>query len=283
MLQKISDEIMVLCRADEPVIMGIINVTPDSFSDGGDCYATKSAVQHGMELLSAGAQILDIGGESTRPGAASVSIEEEIGRISPVISTLAEQGASVISVDTRNAATMRAAIDAGANFINDISGLLYDKGSASIVAESGLPVCIMHMQGTPQTMQDRPYYENVVDEVCSFFEESLNFCEAQGISSNKLILDPGIGFGKSLEHNLALIKNLQEFHRFGCPLLLGVSRKSYIGTISGEDEPKNRLAGSLSTAIYGLDAGVQIFRVHDVKETCQAFDVYNAIKKAGQD
>ncbi|MCK5374632.1 MAG: dihydropteroate synthase [Alphaproteobacteria bacterium] len=277
---KTADEIMVLCRTGEPVIMGIVNVTPDSFSDGGNYYAAELAIKHGIRLLDEGAQILDIGGESTRPGADNVSIEEEIERVVPVISALSEQGAPVISIDTRNAATMRAAIDAGANFINDISGLFHDEQSAVIVAQSGLPVCIMHMQGTPQTMQNHPHYENVVDEVCAFFEERLTFCEEQGISSNKIILDPGIGFGKSVGHNLALIKDLKEFHRFGCPLLLGASRKSYIGAISGEDEPKNRLAGSLSTAIYELDAGAQIFRVHDVKETCQAFDVYNAIKKA---
>ena len=278
-MQKTTNEIMTLCKSDEPIIMGVVNVTPDSFSDGGDCYSPVAAAAHGKRLLREGAQIIDVGGESTRPNADVVSIEEEIKRVVPVIRALKKSSAPIISIDTRNAETMRAAIDAGANFINDISGLLNDEQSASVVAESGLPVCIMHMQGVPQTMQDRPHYKNVLDDVMAFFEERLNFCESQGISSDKVILDTGIGFGKTLEHNLSLIKNLKEFHRFGCPLLLGVSRKSFIGAISGEEEPKNRLAGSLATAIYALEAGVQIFRVHDVKETRQAFDVYSAIKQ----
>lgn len=277
---KTADEIMALCHAGEPVLMGIVNVTPDSFSDGGDFYASVAAAAHGMRLLKEGAQILDIGGESTRPGANNVTIDEETKRVVPVIKTLKKQGADIISVDTRNAKTMRAAINEGANFINDISGLLNDIESVSIVEKNDLPVCIMHMQGSPETMQNKPVYENVVDEVKAFFEERLRFCTENGIAQNRIILDPGIGFGKTLAHNLSLIKHLEEFHSFGCPLLLGVSRKSYIGAITGEEIPKNRAPGSIATAIYGLEAGVQIFRIHDVKETRQAFDVYGAIKQA---
>ncbi len=277
-MQKSADEIMKLCNAGEPVIMGVVNVTPDSFSDGGDHYDTNAAIARSEHLFQDGAQILDIGGESTRPAADVVSIEEEQKRVLPVISALKKTGAPIISIDTRNAETMQAAIDAGANFINDVSGLTGDKRSVSVVAESGLPVCIMHMQGTPQTMQDRPKYESVLDDVMAFFEERLGFCNSQGVAQNRVILDPGIGFGKTLEHNLTLIQNLKEFHRFGCPLLLGVSRKSFIGAITDESKPKNRLGGSLAAAIYGLEAGVQIFRVHDVKETRQAFDVHRAIK-----
>ena len=279
-MQKSPDEIIKLCNSDEPVIMGVVNVTPDSFSDGGDHFATMAAAAHGKRLLNDGAQIIDVGGESTRPGADIVSEEEEKERILPVISALKKQGIPVISIDTRNAETMRAAIDAGANFINDISGLLHDEQSVSVVAQSGLPVCIMHMQGVPQTMQNRPVYGNVLDDVMAFFEERLEFCESNGIAQNRVILDPGIGFGKTLAHNLKIIKNLKEFKHFGCPILLGVSRKSFIGAISGEEIPKNRLAGSLAAAIYGLEAGVQIFRVHDVKETKQAFDVYRAIRNS---
>jgi len=277
-MQKSAGEIMTLCKTDAPIIMGVVNVTPDSFSDGGEHYDIHAAIAHSEQIFEDGALILDIGGESTRPNAEVVSIEEEQKRVLPVIHALKETGAPIISIDTCNAQTMREAIDAGANFINDVSGLTRDKQSVSVVAQSGLPVCIMHMQGTPQTMQDSPKYDNVLDEVMAFFEERLNYCEANGVVQNRVILDPGIGFGKTLEHNLTLIKNLKEFHRFGRPILLGVSRKSFIGAISGEDNPKERLAGSISTALHGLEAGVQIFRVHDVKETRQAFDVHHAIK-----
>jgi len=279
-MQKNADEIMALCRAGEPLIMGVVNVTPDSFSDGGKCYDTADAIAHGMRLLEEGAHILDIGGESTRPGADKVSIEEEIQRVVPVVNALKEQGASIISIDTRNAKTMHESINSGANFINDISGLLGDPNSVSVVADSDLPVCIMHMQGAPKTMQNLPHYDCVLDEVMAFFEARLEFCRKHGVAQNRVILDPGIGFGKTLEHNLTLIKNLKEFHHFGCPLLLGVSRKSFIGAVSGEGDPKQRVAGSLAAALYGLDAGVQIFRVHDVKETRQAFQVHQAIKQA---
>ncbi len=277
-MQKSADEIMELCNSGEPVIMGVVNVTPDSFSDGGECYAPKAALTHGLRLLEQGVHILDIGGESTRPGSAAISIDEELRRVIPVIKALKEQGAPIISIDTQNAETMRIGVDNGANLINDISGLHGDPKSVSVVAESGLPVCIMHMQGTPQTMQNNPNYNNILDEVMAFFEERLEFCDSHGVAQNRVILDPGIGFGKTLEHNLTLIKNINKFKDLGCPLLLGVSRKSFIGAISGETNPKERLAGSLAAALYGLDAGVQIFRVHDVKQTRQAFQVHNAIK-----
>ncbi|MFP4386732.1 MAG: dihydropteroate synthase [Alphaproteobacteria bacterium] len=277
-MYKNADEIMELLKAGKPLIMGVLNVTPDSFSDGGDYYAAKTAARHATDMIEQGAAIIDVGGESTRPGAETVPIEEEKKRVLPVIKALRQEDVPIISIDTRNAETMRAAIEAGANFVNDISGLTYDEQSASIVAQSGLPVCIMHMKGTPQTMQSQAHYDDVCDEVLAFFEQRLIFCDKQGIQPNKIILDPGIGFGKTLEHNLTLIKNLKKFHDFGCPILLGVSRKSFIGTISKEENPKNRVPGSIAAALYGLESGVQIFRVHDVKETRQAFDVYDAIK-----
>ena len=256
--------------------MGIVNVTPDSFSDGGNYVQAEKAIAHGLQLLDEGADILDIGGESTRPNAKSVSTEEEIARIVPVIEGLARK-APFISIDTRNSQTMQAAIKAGANIINDISGLTHDPKAISVVEQSGLPICIMHMKGTPQTMQDKPSYGNVIDEIIAFFEERLEFCVSHGIDKNAVIIDPGIGFGKTLEHNLEILKNLDKFQHFGCPVLLGASRKSFIGALSGEDNPQNRLGGSLAAALHGLTKGARIFRVHDVKETRQAFTVYDAV------
>ncbi|PCI56201.1 MAG: dihydropteroate synthase [Alphaproteobacteria bacterium] len=267
------------CSRDAPLIMGIVNVTPDSFSDGGVYLAADKAIEHGKLLLKEGADILDIGGESTRPNAETVSVEEEIERVSPVIEGLAAY-APYISIDTRNAATMQAAIQAGANIINDVSGLTHDPDSADIVAQSGLPVCIMHMQGNPQTMQNAPAYKNVIDEIMAFFEERLAFCSRRNIGSKNIILDPGIGFGKTLEHNLLIIKNINKFKVFNCPVLLGTSRKSFIGNLCCEPKPEGRIFGSISAALYGLENSVDIFRVHDVKETKQAFTVHHAIASA---
>ncbi len=261
-----------------PLIMGIVNVTPDSFSDGGKYLDADQAISHGLKLLEQGADILDIGGESTRPNSETISAEEEISRVVPVIKRLSGR-AKFISIDTRNASTMIAAIDAGANIINDISALTHDPDSVDVVAQSGLPICLMHMKGNPQNMQDAPVYKDVVDEILSFFDERLEFCARHNIESSRIIIDAGIGFGKTLEHNLAIIKNISKFKHFGCPVLLGASRKSFIGSICNEPESSQRISGSLSAALYGLYEGVEIFRVHDVKETKQAFDVYNAITK----
>ena len=269
-------ELIDKCHKDAPLIMGIVNVTPDSFSDGGHFLATEQAIKHGLCLLEEGADILDIGGESTRPNADIVSVEEELSRVIPVIEGLAGK-APFISIDTRNAKTMQMAVSSGANIINDISGLRGDPESVSVVAGGDFPVCIMHMKGTPQDMQDNPEYDNIIDEILSFFEERLLFCKKNGVSENKVILDPGIGFGKTLDHNLEILRNMDKFQKFGCPVMLGASRKSFIGAISGEENPKNRLAGSLAAALSGLQQGVQIFRVHDVKETRQAIAVYNRI------
>ncbi len=267
-------------KNNKPLIMGIVNVTPDSFSDGGKYLDTGQAISHGLELLDQGADILDIGGESTRPNAEIISPEEEIKRVVPVIKGLANANkARFISIDTRNAKTMSAAIKAGANIINDISALTHDAKSVHIVADSNLPICLMHMQGNPQNMQDSPAYGNVVDEILSFFDERLEFCTCHNIDQSRIIIDPGIGFGKTLEHNLAIIKNISKFKRLGCPILLGASRKSFIGSICGEKDPKRRVSGSLAAALYGLSQDVEIFRVHDVFETKQAFDIYKAITK----
>lgn len=259
-----------------PLIMGIVNVTPDSFSDGSDYLSSDQAIKHGLRLLDEGADILDIGGESTRPNAKVVSADEEISRVIPVIEGLAGI-APYISIDTRNAETMRICVNAGANLVNDVSGLSHDSNSIHVAAENEVPVCLMHMKGTPQDMQNKPEYDNVIDEILSFFDERIRFCQKNGVPENKIILDPGIGFGKTLDHNLSILKNMNKFQRFGCPVLLGASRKSFIGDLVGEDSPKDRLAGSLVAALSGLKQGVQIFRVHDVKETKQAFDIYKAI------
>lgn len=253
-------------------IMGIVNVTPDSFSDGGD----YNGVMHGNALLKEGADILDIGGESTRPNAKTVHPKEEINRIKPVISAL--KGVE-ISADTRNAETMQAAIKIGATMLNDVSALRHDPESVNVVSQSSLPICLMHMRGTPQDMQNKPVYDNVIDEICIFFEERLKFCTKNGIKEQNIILDPGIGFGKTLNHNLTILKNIHEFKRFGCPILLGVSRKSFIEKISGETEPKKRLSGSIAASLYNIEH-VDILRVHDVWQTRQALAVFDSIEKS---
>lgn len=266
-------------RGPDPVIMGVINVTPDSFSDGGQFLDHQRAIEHGMRLAAEGAAILDIGGESTRPGANPVSIDEEIGRVIPVINGLRNSGA-ILSVDTRNAETMRAAVAAGASMVNDVSALTHDPKSLSVVAELGISVCLMHMQGDPQTMQAAPHYDNVVQEVFDFLKSRIDACRAAGVAQDKIIIDPGIGFGKTLEHNISLLQNLDKFQSLGCPVLLGVSRKSFISKIMNSSAPADtRLPGSLAAAVWGLQKGARIFRVHDVAETKQAFAVWQAISR----
>ncbi|MCB1651443.1 MAG: dihydropteroate synthase [Alphaproteobacteria bacterium] len=280
-------------KTDEPQLMGIVNVTPDSFSDGGKFYNSDSAIEHGLKLISEGAHVLDIGGESSRPGAQVVDIESEIRRVVPVIKELkadAVQNNVRISIDTRNAKTMEAALDAGADIINDISALTHDPQSVHVAASAKKPVILMHMRGTPQTMQGNPQYNNVVEDIIDYFKTRISFCETHRIDESLLILDPGIGFGKTLEHNLLILRNIKKFHALGCPLLLGTSRKSFIAALSQKEahnEPENtppneRLGGSISSALWGLSQGVQILRVHDVKETLQAIKIYRAISAAAE-
>lgn len=261
----------------DPVIMGIVNVTPDSFSDGGKFYNQNKAIEHGLRLVEEGAAILDIGGESTRPGAEVIDPEEEISRVVPVIEGLRGK-APWISIDTRNAQTMRAALAAGANCINDISGLTYDPEALSVAAGANVPIILMHSQGTPRTMQKNPSYTNVIEDIYAFFEERLEACKTARIEKKNLILDVGIGFGKTLEHNVLLLGNIKRFQDLGCPLLLGTSRKGFIGALSQNEPPESRQGGSLASALWGLSQGVQIFRVHDVAQTAQAFAVYRAIE-----
>ena len=261
-----------------PLILGIVNVTPDSFSDGGDTPDTERAIRRGTLLVKEGADILDIGGESTRPGAKPISTDTEMARVIPVIEALASKGFCV-SVDTRKAQVMKAAIQAGANIVNDVTALEGDPHSMEVIAASTVSVILMHMKGQPESMQNSPVYKNVVDEVKNYLLSRVQACQRAGIEKNRIALDPGIGFGKTHRHNLTLIKNLSALTALGNPLVLGVSRKSFIGKITNENDPKKRLAGSLSAGLAGLSRGVSILRVHDVWKTRQALDVWQAIEK----
>ena len=259
---------------NRPLIMGIVNVTPDSFSDGGDNYDAETAIAHGKEMLAAGADILDVGGESTRPGAAPVSEDEELRRVLPVIRGLKALGAT-ISIDTRHAKVMRGAVEAGAAIINDVTALEGD-GSLETAAELNVPVMLMHMQGQPQTMQENPVYDDCALDIYDYLHERLRACEDAGIRLSDVCVDPGIGFGKTLSHNMELINQLGLYHGLGCAVLLGASRKSFIAKICGDIPAKERLPGSLAAVLKGADAGVQVVRVHDVAETKQALDVWQA-------
>lgn len=264
---------------ERPRIMGIVNVTPDSFSDGGDRYDAPAAIAAGRAMLAAGADILDIGGESTRPGADPVGIEEECARVLPVIEALAGEGA-LISIDSRHAEVMRRAVAAGAGIVNDVTALSGDPESLATVAELEVPVVLMHMQGEPRTMQADPRYEDVVAEVRDFLRGRAAACEAAGIARRAICIDPGIGFGKTVTHNLALLKHLDVLRDLGYPVLVGASRKSFIGKLSKGEAPKERLAGSLAVALTAAERGAAILRVHDVAETAQALAVWQAISIA---
>lgn len=253
---------------DRPRIMGILNVTPDSFSDGGDFLDPAAAIAHGQAMVEAGADILDIGGESTRPGAAPVPPELEEARILSVIRHFAERGIAV-SVDTRHARVMGAALAAGARFINDIAGLS-DPDALPLVAKAQAPVVLMHMQGEPGTMQQNPSYRDAALDVFDWLERRVADCIAAGIPLDRLAVDPGIGFGKTADHNLRILRHTALYHGLGCPLLIGLSRKSFIGRLSCGEAPKDRLAGSLAGGLECWNQGAQILRVHDVAETAQA-------------
>ncbi|MFO5779125.1 dihydropteroate synthase [Klebsiella pneumoniae] len=257
-----------------PHVMGILNVTPDSFSDGGVHNSLIEAVKHANLMINAGATIIDIGGESTRPGAAEVSVEEELARVIPVVEAIAQRFEVWISVDTSKAEVIRQSARAGAHIINDIRSLT-EPGALQAAAETGLPVCLMHMQGQPKTMQEAPKYEDVFADVELFFNEHIVRCEQAGIAKEKLLLDPGFGFGKNLSHNYQLLARLGEFHHFGLPLLVGMSRKSMVGQLLNVG-PSERLNGSLACAVIAAMQGAQIIRVHDVKETVEALRVVEA-------
>ena len=258
-----------------PLVMGILNITPDSFSDGGRHFDPSTAIEAGHAMLQAGADILDIGGESTRPGAEPVLADEEIARVIPVVRELAK--AAPVSIDTRHAATMQAALEAGAEIINDVTGLRHDPAAVDFLVRNQAPIVLMHMPGTdPRSMQAQAEYADVVLEVARFLRDRVATLEALGIARGRIAIDPGIGFGKTMAHNLALIEALPILAQIGCPIMLGASRKRFIGTLSGVEQAEARLAGSLAVALAGAARGAAILRVHDVAETIQALAVWQA-------
>jgi len=256
----------------QPAVMGVINVTPDSFSDGGQFLEPDAAVAHGIRLAAEGAAILDVGGESTRPGAAPVSEEEELGRVVPVIEGLTAEHVP-ISIDTRRLAVAEAALDAGASIVNDVAAFRSAPELAGLVADRGATCCLMHMLGEPRTMQRDPRYGDVVNEVRAFLEDRLAFAVAEGVAEERIWLDPGIGFGKSLEHNLELLRRLDELVAIGRPLVVGTSRKSFLGTLTGGRPEAERLPGTIATNVLALERGAAIFRVHDVLPVADALAV----------
>lgn len=261
-----------------PQVMGILNVTPDSFSDGGTHNTPVQALAHARRMILEGAAIIDIGGESTRPGAAEVSPEQEAERVIPVVEAIARESDVWISVDTSKALVIREAAKAGAHIINDIRSLT-EPGALQAAAISGLPVCVMHMQGEPRTMQQAPHYADVVRDVYAYLDAQVARCIAAGIEKNHIILDPGFGFGKTLAHNYQLLDKLDEFHKLGLPVLAGMSRKSMIGQLM-DLPPEERVAGSVACAVIAAMKGAHIIRVHDVKETVQAMKVVEATRLA---
>ena len=267
---------------EKPLIMGVINVTPDSFSDGGQFFSTEKATLHALELVAQGADVIDIGGESTKPGAAQVPLEIELARVIPVIKSIRNLSDCCISIDTYKPEVMRAAVHAGANMINDVYALRKE-GALAAARELSVPVCLMHMQGNPQTMQEKPKYpQGIFFEVSQFFEERIEACSFAGIDTNKLILDPGFGFGKRVEDNLSLMQQIEHFKGFKKPILLGVSRKSTIGALLNK-EVNQRLPASIALAVYAAMKGLGILRTHDVDETNQALQIIDAINTASND
>jgi len=261
------------------LVMGILNVTPDSFFDGGKFFRLESALEHARRLIREGADIIDIGGESSRPGAQPVPEEEELNRVIPVIRALRQESSVPISIDTYKASVAEAALEAGANIVNDISALRFDGRMVEVVARAGVPVVLMHMRGEPRTMQQNPVYTDVVREIKEFFAERIAFARAHGIE--KILIDPGIGFGKTVAHNLEILRRLGEFRELGCPILIGVSRKSFIGRLCGTEEnplpPSERLEGTIASNVIAVLNGAQIVRVHDVAAHKRALAIVDAI------
>ncbi|MBI1994117.1 MAG: dihydropteroate synthase [Deltaproteobacteria bacterium] len=261
-------------------LMGVVNVTPDSFSDGGRYFEPAQAISHGVKLVEEGADIIDVGGESTRPGARPVSGREEVERVIPVIRGLRRELSAPISVDTYKADVAKAALDAGADMVNDISALRFDPAMAPLIAAEKVPVVLMHMRGTPRTMQRRPHYRDVVEEVREFLRDRIRFAVQAGVDLERIIVDPGIGFGKELEHNLALLRALPALADLGRPVLVGPSRKTFIGKIL-DVGPEERLEGSLAAAVAAVLGGASVIRTHDVKEARRAIRVADAMRFGG--
>jgi dihydropteroate synthase len=265
-----------ILRLDRPRVMGIVNATPDSFSDGGEHATVEAAIAHGLQLAGEGADILDIGGESTRPGAQDVPVDEELRRVVPVIEALAKQTSLPISVDTSKPEVMRAAVAAGAGLINDVYALRRE-GALEAAAALGVPVVLMHMLGEPRSMQEAPRYDDVVADVHRFLAERIFAAEMAGIAKKKIVVDPGFGFGKTIAHNLALLAQLQRFTELGVPVLAGLSRKKTIGELTGRSDPHDRIHGSLAAHLIAAQRGAMLLRVHDVAATIDALKVWNAV------
>jgi dihydropteroate synthase len=271
-----------LGRRARPLVMGIVNVTPDSFSDGGLAASPDAARDHALTLLADGADMLDVGAESTRPGAAAISADEELARLIPALEVIRAATDAPVSVDTRRASVARAAVAAGAGLWNDVSALSFEADSLAVAAELGVPVVLMHAQGSPETMQNAPRYRDVVGDVLAYLAARIGAAVRAGVDRRRLIVDPGIGFGKTLAHNLALTAELGRFAALGCPVLYGASRKSFIARIDPRAaDPADRLGGSLAAALAAADRGAAILRVHDVAATVQALAVRSAIQEAG--
>jgi dihydropteroate synthase len=264
-----------------PLVMGVLNVTPDSFSDGGRFFGVEAAVEQARKMVEAGADLIDIGGESTKPGAAPVAAQEQIGRIIPVLKGVAGRLPVLFSVDTTKAAVARAALEHGAQIINDISAGRDDPEMLPLAASAGVPVVLMHMQGQPATMQVRPHYDDVVSEVSQFLRDRAAAAEAAGVAAGRILLDPGIGFGKTAEHNLTLLRDLGQFPQLGKPLVLGVSRKAFIGRITGESEPSQRVFGTAASVAWCVANGAAIVRVHDVEPMVKVVRTIQAIRNGG--
>ncbi len=269
---------------EHPVVMGVLNTTPDSFSDGGKFDTVQAACDHAAEMVAQGAHLLDVGGESTRPGAVLVPADEEVSRTVPVIEALRAANSTVpISIDTRKSKVAQAALVAGADLLNDVSAMSFDPQMLDVARKTGAPICLMHAQGDPRTMQESPCYEDVLLDVYDYLEARLQLALDAGIERAQIILDPGIGFGKTAAHNLALINGLSLFHGLGCPLLLGVSRKRFIGTIGKAPEAGKRAAGSVAVALKGVSQAVQMIRAHDIAEHTQAFALWEAMLNQEQE
>lgn len=263
---------------DTARVMGILNATPDSFSDGGLYSDPARAIAHGKAMMADGADIIDVGGESTRPGAETVAAEDEIARVAPVIAALRAAGPVPISIDTRKTVVAQAAVRAGANLVNDVAGFTFDPELAPFCATHALPVCVMHAQGDPTTMQKNPKYGNVLLDVFDFLHERVQTLMALGVPRGRIVVDPGIGFGKTADHNLTLLNGISLFHGLGCAVLLGASRKRFIATIGRAPEPEDRMPGSVAVALAGVAQGVQIVRVHDVRATVSALALWQAVQ-----
>ena len=259
-----------------PILMGVLNVTPDSFSDGGKYNTTFRALDHVKNMIDSGADIIDVGGESTRPGAKSVSDQDEIVRVSETIQSIKKKYPNqLISLDTRKSKVMQHGISIGVDMLNDVSALDFDQLSYQVVKDSGKPIILNHSQGIPENMQNNPTYDNVLLDIFDYFENKIKFLKDNGIKDEQIIIDPGIGFGKTLEHNLEIISKISIFHSLGYPIMVGPSRKSFIGKIMGEKDNPQRLGGTIASVLYSYLQGIQLFRVHDIQETSEALKVYS--------